>query len=76
MITIISDCGQFRATVTPSDNGASATFWQIIPHRSFWKPIGQAVAIPFPFHVALDMAFDIVKDLSIKFNSISFAKQN
>lgn len=74
MITVLSNCEKFRAIVSETDNGASARFWQIIPHRSHWKPIGPSVAIPFPFHTALDISLDIVNQLSIKCNSISFYK--
>jgi hypothetical protein len=60
-ITVQSDNGQFRAYVRPTDNGGSAQFEQF--NGMTWQTIGPAVAIPFPFHICLDMAVDIVNQL-------------
>ncbi len=62
-LTIISDDGKHRAFVTPTENGAEASYFRAYCDNAGkfagWRFLRRA-EIPQPFHVALDLATDLV----------------
>lgn len=56
MLTIISDCGNFKAEVAEICNGCRAVFWQQV---CGWRRLSHAV-YDLPFHAALDEAHETV----------------
>ena len=71
MVTILSADGSHRAIVSETDDGVAVAFYRLVHDDSRGKPLSEqrtarkwrylrTSIIPQPFHVALDIAHDVV----------------
>jgi hypothetical protein len=67
-MTVISRCGRYRATVAPVDNGTVIVLARLtdkgrVIDRQYvaaWHVLSRT-EYPVPFHVALDLAHDLIQ---------------